>query len=161
MKIRKANLSDLPQLANLFDQYRVFYKKESDFNGAVKFLTERLKKEESILYVAETNDMLTGFVQLYPIFSSTQMKRLWLLNDLYVNATFRGQGIAIKLIDKAKVLAQNTNAAGLMLETASDNHIGNQLYPRTGFKLDTEHNFYSWEVENEFQKGSVRDKKRL
>lgn len=144
MQIRKANLNDLPQLANLFDQYRVFYKKESDLNGAVNFLTERLKKEESIIYVAEENEMLVGFVQLYPIFSSTQMKRLWLLNDLYVNATFRGQGISVKLIDKAKALAKNTNAAGLMLETGKDNDIGNQLYPRTGFELDTDHNFYNW-----------------
>ena len=146
MQIRKATLKDLTQLAELFDQYRVFYEKESDLQGAKDFLTQRLKKEESIIFVAEEANVLKGFVQLYPLFSSTRMKRLWLLNDLYVNATYRRQGVSVKLIDKAKELAHETKAVGLMLETAKTNAIGNKLYPRTGFELDTDHNYYSWDA---------------
>ncbi len=146
MQIRKATLKDLNQLAELFDQYRVFYEKESDIKGAKDFLTPRLEKEESIIFVAEEETLLKGFVQLYPLFSSTRMKRLWLLNDLYVNAAYRGQGISVKLIDKAKELAHETKAAGLMLETAKNNLIGNKLYPRTGFELDADHNYYSWDA---------------
>lgn len=146
MDIRKANSKDLDLVAELFDQYRVFYEKESDLEGAKKFLKERLEKEESVIFVAEEGNILTGFVQLYPLFSSTRMKRLWLLNDLFVHPNFRGQGISVKLIDQAKKLATSTNAAGLMLETAKTNHIGNQLYPRTGFELDEDHNFYNWDV---------------
>ena len=146
MQIRKATLKDLTQLAELFDQYRVFYEKESDLQGAKDFLTQRLEKEESIIFVAEEANVLKGFVQLYPLFSSTRMKRLWLLNDLYVNATYRGQGVSVKLIDKAKELAHETKAVGLMLETAKTNAIGNKLYPRTGFELDTDHNYYSWDA---------------
>ena len=37
---RKATLEDLPQLSNLFDQYRTWYHKESDIEGAENFLTE-------------------------------------------------------------------------------------------------------------------------
>lgn len=143
-KIRKASLKDIQQLAELFDQYRVFYEKESDVETAVNFLSQRLKNEESVIFVAEEGNTLKGFVQLYPIFSSTQMKRLWLLNDLFVHTEARGQGISVQLIEKAKELAIQTNAAGLMLETAKTNDIGNQLYPRTGFELDTEHHFYNW-----------------
>ena len=146
MQIRKATLKDLNQLAELFDQYRVFYEKESDIKGAIDFLTQRLEKEESIIFVAAAGKVLKGFVQLYPLFSSTRMKRLWLLNDLYVNANYRGQGISVKLIDKAKDLARETKAAGLMLETAKDNVVGNKLYPRTGFELDADHNYYSWDT---------------
>lgn len=146
MQIRKATLKDLNQLAELFDEYRVFYEKESDIQGAIDFLTQRLEKEESVIFVVAEAAVLKGFVQLYPLFSSTRMKRLWLLNDLYVNATYRGQGISVKLIDKAKALARETNAAGLMLETAKANVVGNKLYPRTGFELDADHNYYSWDT---------------
>lgn len=146
MDIRRATLKDLNLLSDLFDQYRVFYEKESDLDGAKNFLTERLEGNESVIFVAEEGTVLTGFVQLYPLFSSTRMKRLWLLNDLFVNPNFRGNGISVKLIDQAKALAIATNAAGLMLETAKTNAIGNKLYPRTDFELDEDHNFYSWDV---------------
>jgi hypothetical protein len=34
----------------------------------------------------------------------------------------------------------------MMLETAKSNKEGNQLYPKTGFELDSDHNFYEWTV---------------
>jgi ribosomal protein S18 acetylase RimI-like enzyme len=144
--IRKATISDIAQLANLFDQYRVFYKFKSDLQGAKEFLTERLQNGDSTIIVDEREgNILSGFTQLYPLFSSTRMKKLWLLNDLYVSPEFRGKGISVSLINKAKELARETAAAGLMLETAKTNQIGNKLYPKTGFQLDSEHNVYSWD----------------
>lgn len=147
IKIRKVETSDLNKLISLFDKYRVFYKKESDIKGAELFVSERLKQLDSIFFVAENSENeLTGFVHLYPLFSSTRMKRLWLLNDLYVEESQRGKGISVKLIDAAKKLCIETDACGLMLETAKSNTIGNSLYPRAGFELDDEHNYYSWDV---------------
>ena len=61
-------------------------------NGAGKFSKERLKNQDSEFFVAEENGILTGFTQLYPLFSSTRMKRYWLLNDLFVNENHRGKG---------------------------------------------------------------------
>jgi ribosomal protein S18 acetylase RimI-like enzyme len=75
------------------------------------------------------------------------MKRLWLLNDLFVDSPYRGLGISKILIDKAKDLAIRSGAAGLSLETAKSNLIGNNLYPSVGFRLEDEVNFYFWEVE--------------
>ena len=146
---RKATLEDLDQLAVLFDDYRVFYEKKSDLNGARQFLSDRMRNGESEIFVSETvsetdEAVLTGFVQLYPIFSSTGMQRLWLLNDLFVAENYRGKGISVELINRAKKLSEQTNAAGLLLETAKTNLVGNSLYPKAGFALDTEHNYYSW-----------------
>lgn len=146
MMIRKATQSDLTQLSKLFDAYRVFYQKESDVIAAEQFLKDRLQNNESVIFVAEENNSLLGFVQLYPIFSSTRMKRLWLLNDLYVDEKGRGRGIYVQLIDACKQHCIETNACGLILETAKTNTIGNQLYPRAGFSLDNEHHYYSWDV---------------
>ncbi|MCX2745560.1 GNAT family N-acetyltransferase [Mangrovivirga sp. M17] len=146
MKIRPADINDLKPLSILFDSYRVFYKKTSNLADAEHFLKERLNNKDSKIYVAEAlSNNLVGFVQLYPLFSSTNMKRLWLLNDLFVSPKYRGQGISISLIDRAKQLAEDTESAGIMLETEKSNLIGNKLYPKADFKLDTEHNYYSWE----------------
>lgn len=143
--IREATFRDLKSVARLFDQYRVFYQKESDIQKAEKFLSERLKLNDSEIFVAETDNYnLVGFVQLYPLFSSTRMQRLWLLNDLFVTKEYRGKGISKKLIETSKELCNQTNACGLILETAKTNNIGNELYPKVGFSLDKEHNYYSW-----------------
>ena len=73
------------------------------------------------------------------------MKKLWLLNDLYVEENYRGKGYSVALINKAKELCKETKACGLILETSKENTVGNKLYPKTGFSLDTEHNYYSWD----------------
>lgn len=142
--ISTATIDDLEQLASLFDAYRVFYRKTSDLEAAKQFLGERIRRSESVIYIAYEDKKAVGFTQLYPLFSSTRMRRTWLLNDLYVDGAFRGRGISKMLIDAAKDLARNTQAAGVSLETEKSNNIGNQLYPSTGFELDEEHNYYFW-----------------
>ena len=147
MNYRKATINDLNQLTELFNSYRVFYRKEADFNGAKAFIAERIENNESVIFVAENETKeLTGFVQLYPLFSSTRMKKLWLLNDLFVNPNFRSKGISINLIEKAKELVKETNACGMFLETEKINDIGNNLYPKTGFILNKGSNFYEWSI---------------
>jgi GNAT superfamily N-acetyltransferase len=147
MTTRKVTISDIDEVVALFDLYRVFYQKESNLAEARAFLLERLVANESQIFVVENDQKeLMGFVQLYPLFSSTRMKRLWLLNDLYVKDNFRGKGVSIALINVAKEFCAETNACGLILETAKSNEIGNNLYPKTGFELDLEHNYYSWDV---------------
>lgn len=145
MTIRKATLNDLEQLADLFDQYRVFYRKDPNPNGCRKFLSERISNNESEIFLAANSEhKAVGFVQLYPLFSSTRMKRLWLLNDLYVIPESRNLGVGKMLIDRAKELAAETGACGLSLETEKSNETGNRLYPEMGFQLDMDHNYYYW-----------------
>ncbi|HEY5825289.1 MAG TPA: GNAT family N-acetyltransferase [Cyclobacteriaceae bacterium] len=146
IEIRNATTDNLSDLAGLFNAYRIFYKKESDIEGAKLFLKERIVRNESIIFISFSDDVITGFTQLYPLFSSTRMKKFWLLNDLFVDEKFRGQGISVALIDRAKELCRESDACGFMLETAKTNAIGNQLYQKTGLELDVEHNVYNWEV---------------
>mgnify|MGYP002663043242 FL=1 len=144
---RKATIEDLSQLAQLFDEYRRFYLKTSDVAGAQQFLSERLQNNDSEIFVVEEDGKLGGFVQLYPLFSSTRMKRYWLLNDLYVNSNSRGKGYSKVLIEEAKVLCRTSDSCGMYLETGKENMIGNQLYPSVGFKKYDEVNFYEWEID--------------
>ena len=145
--VRKATLSDLDSLALLFDKYRIFYGKPTDIKGATAFLKERFENKDSEIYVSVNEGTLTGFVQLYPLLSSTRMKKLWLLNDLFVDQQYRGKGFSKALIEESKKLCRATNACALMLETAKTNVIGNSLYPSTGFVLEEHSNFYEWACE--------------
>lgn len=144
MNIIQVDISQIDQLVDLFDAYRVWYRKASDKKTAKHFLLQRIKNGESIVYACENEEgNLVGFTQLYPIFSSVRMKRMWLLNDLFIDPDFRGKGISKMLINHAKELCKKTNACGILLETEASNDIGNKLYPATGFELE-ENNFYFW-----------------
>jgi ribosomal protein S18 acetylase RimI-like enzyme len=142
--IRKASISDLIPLSKLFDLYRQFYGKPSDIQAGKEFLEERLKKNESEIFISLSDSKIVGFIQLYPLFSSTRMKRLWLLNDLFVHPEARGKGFSFLLIEAAKQLCIETNACQLTLETSKQNTIGNNLYPKSGFEIDLENNYYAW-----------------
>ena len=144
MNIREARKSDLDQLSILFDAYRMFYGKESNIDISKNFLESRLSNKDSEIFICEFNNILIGFVQLYPLFSSTRVSKYWLLNDLFVDSKYRGKGYSKLLIEKAKELVKDSNACGMMLETEKSNKIGNNLYPKTGFEKNDSSNFYEW-----------------
>jgi ribosomal protein S18 acetylase RimI-like enzyme len=138
MHIRNATITDLDALADLFDQYRIFYQQASDKKSAVSFLRNRMEKEESVILVAEENNQLAGFTQLYPVFSSVSMQRAWLLNDLYVSKNYRNKGIATSLLDTAKAFAKETSSKWLLLQTANDNTTAQRVYEKNGWRKETD-----------------------
>lgn len=144
IEIIQASLENLDELSRLFQNYRIFYKKEPDAEGEKAFLKERITNKESVIYLAKSDDKFIGFVQLFPMFSSTRITRLWLLNDLYVDKEFRKSGAASLLIERSKQLARETNYAGLMLQTAKDNTTAQSVYDRTDFVRDDDFYTYYW-----------------
>jgi ribosomal protein S18 acetylase RimI-like enzyme len=138
MIIRRAKKKDIDDLSVLFDKYRIFYKQPSDVGNARAFLKKRMKRKESVIFVAEERDELIGFTQLFPIFSSVSMKRTWLLNDLYVNERSRGMGAATKLLDAAKRFGAETNSKWLLLQTAADNFTAQKVYEKNGWIKETD-----------------------
>ena len=132
--IKKATIEDVKLVAPLFDAYRIFYKQPSDEKAAAVFLQERLTNNESVVFIAFTSGIVSGFCQLYPIFSSVGLQRTWLLNDLYVHENARGQGVAAALLQQAKEFGIVTNARWLLLETAADNFTAQSVYEKNGWK---------------------------
>jgi ribosomal protein S18 acetylase RimI-like enzyme len=133
LRIETVTLEHLEILVPLFDAYRVFYEQPSDLGRAKTFLLERIQNCESVIYLAFEGEKQLGFTQLYPSFSSTNTQRLWILNDLYVIPEARGLRVGEHLIQRAMQLARDTNAKGVMLETAHTNKSGQKLYERMGF----------------------------
>ena len=148
--IRKATLKDLDQLAPLFDKYRVYLKQKSDLPKVREYLKERITKNDSVIFLsfAVLNDskkeVLMGFAQMYPAFSSLHLSRVWSLSDIFVELRFRRQNVGANLIEKCQELSKDTKSCGITLETDKTNVIGNRMYPQSGFILDQEHNIYYW-----------------
>ncbi|MGG4095027.1 GNAT family N-acetyltransferase [Paenibacillus lautus] len=144
--IYQAELKDLDKAAALFNQYRQFYKREDDLNGAEEYIRERLTRGDSVMYLADYNSgetlITAGFLQLYPSFSSLSMTSLWILNDLYVDSEYRGLGIGRKLLDQAKAHALQTGAKGLTLSTQLHNVTAQHLYESSGYVQDEEFAYY-------------------
>lgn len=142
MNIHQATINDLDSLTELFDFYRLFYKQESDLNGARAFLEERLIKKESVIFITYDDGEPVGFTQLFPSFSSVSMQKSWVLNDLYVKETARRKGVATELINKAIGLAEETKAKGILLETGKENVKAQKLYETIGFTKDSNYYYY-------------------
>jgi GNAT superfamily N-acetyltransferase len=146
-RIVRAEAAHLAVLAPLFDGYRQFYGQPTDLSGARAFLAARLQRDESVVFLAlDEAGAGAGFTQLYPFFSSVRMRRLWVLNDLFVVPSARRYGVAQALMERARQWAVETGAAGLQLETAHDNHPAQALYDRLGWVREDGYHHYTLPV---------------
>jgi ribosomal protein S18 acetylase RimI-like enzyme len=143
MEIFRANIEHLQDVSELFNQYRVFYKQSSDIEAAKVFLRERFQKHDSIIFVARDNELIVGFTQLYPSFSSVSMKRAWILNDLFVDEAFRKKGVAKLLMGAAENFARETKSIRIVLSTQISNMAAQSLYESLGYIKDKDFCHYA------------------
>lgn len=126
-QITKVTSSDLPELHVLVEKYRAFYKQvESEKTSS--FLEQRIASNEAVAFIARVDGNAIGFTLLYPTFSTVSLSSIWLLNDLYVDESARGQGIATELMEVAESAAQQAGATRVFLRTANDNLPAQALY---------------------------------
>ncbi|AIL59856.1 GNAT family N-acetyltransferase [Pseudomonas alkylphenolica] len=145
MRIIKATLEHLDLLAPLFVKYREFYGQLPYPDSSRSFLEKRLERGESIIYLALADDddnKLMGFCQLYPSFSSLSLKRVWILNDIYVAEDSRRMLVADHLMREAKKMAKATNAVRLRVSTSNNNEVAMKTYESMGFREDNEFKSY-------------------
>lgn len=142
MFIKQAGLEDLNDLSVLFAQYRFFYGQPFEPDASRQFLEERIKNNKSVVFVAVVNNEFAGFTQLYPSFSSVGMKRIWILNDLFVAKAYRQKGIAQALINGVIEYSKETDRSKVVLSTAYSNFNAQHLYEKIGFVREE---FYNYE----------------
>jgi ribosomal protein S18 acetylase RimI-like enzyme len=136
VSVRQAVLDDLPALADLFDQYRVFQGQRSDAVAARAFLAERFNHGESVLFIAIDSGSPAGLAQLYPSFSSVSLSRVFVLNDLYVAESARRRGIASRLLTAVEAYAWAFGSARITLNVAKENTSAQAFYIAKGWKPD-------------------------
>jgi ribosomal protein S18 acetylase RimI-like enzyme len=146
VQVTYATSEHISALANLFDQYRIFYGQKTDIQQAKIFLKSRFNKKDSVIIVAHKDSYMVGFTQLYPSFSSVGMKPIWVLNDLYVTPDSRGQNVAKKLISAAVNHAKETDAIRVDLATQVSNSIAQNLYESMGYTKNESFYHYSFSI---------------
>jgi len=146
LQIIKCNSGHCDELSVLFNDYRIFYGQNSDMESARGFINERLTKNDSAIFAASEDNIMCGFVQLYPSFSSVAMKRTYYLNDLFVNVSFRRNGIAKALIEKSIKFAKENSAARITLCTQMENDAAKNLYIKSGFTKNTSYDYFNFTI---------------
>ena len=126
-EISRATVSDLAELHVLVEKYRAFYKQPEN-EKTLSYLEQRLKNDQAVVFIARFDGEAVGFTLLYPTFSTVSLSDIWLLNDLYVDESARGKGIANQLMDVAEVAAKEAGATRVFLRTANDNLPAQALY---------------------------------
>lgn len=136
--IRQATVAEIDDLVPLFDGYRQFYRQVSEPERIRRFLVDRFKNNQSIIFIAWAEDSAVGFVQLYPSFSSAALARIYVLNDLFVAQGSRRAGAGAALLQAAVEYGRRVGALRLVLSTELTNTTARSLYEKLGWKRNTE-----------------------
>lgn len=141
--IRKAKMSDIPQLAEIYKQLHTihcnlrsdYYKMpEDDF--FVTDLEDVLKNEEMIVIVSECNSEITGYAVIFYIDMDGSVNlpfRKCFIEQFAVNENFRRKGIGTKLINYIKKLAAENNCQSVELGVWCENYNAVEFYSEMGF----------------------------
>ena len=117
------------------DEYRVFYGRMSNFEESQKYASQLLNNDSVFFLLAiSADEKPIGFCTLFQSFSSVQAKKIFILNDLYVQNDHRRFGYGSQLLDAAIALAKKHKINFLKLETAKDNVAAQSVYEKHGWK---------------------------
>ena len=137
--VRQAVLADLEPLTALFDAYRRFQGRPGDLSAARDFLRSRFDHGESIVFIARVGDVPAGFAQLYPSFSSVALRRVYILNDLFVDESARRRHVASRLLEAVEAHAWSFGASRITLNVARTNTDAQSLYDARGWTRDDQY----------------------
>ncbi len=146
LKLTDKNSKKLDEVANLFDQYRIFYNQESNYDAAKNFLLDRIKNKDSEIFFASEDEKILGFTQLYHSFSSVGLRKIIILNDLYVANEARSRGVAKALIKKVKDFCLENKITKITLSTQKNNKLAQNLYEAQGFINNDNFLTYNFEI---------------
>lgn len=149
LNIRQATIHDLPKIVPIFHSYREYFKQQRDPIKVESFLFEKFEHLESVILIAEQQSEVIGFAQLYPIFSSLTLQRVWLLNDFYIAEEFRNCGVGKQLFAKVKEFAMLTKSKGIELSVEHTNKKAWEFWERQGFNIDEEFRYYFYKLTTE------------
>jgi GNAT superfamily N-acetyltransferase len=139
-KVTPFTAGDLGALVPLFDAYRIFYRQPSDPALARDYLAKRLGAGEYVGFLArDAAGKAIGFALMSQTFSSVGLKRIWLLNDIFVDPQVRKSGAGAALMKAVEDFARTTGAGRLDLFTARTNATAQSVYKRAGWTEDADY----------------------
>ena len=144
IEYRQAIENDISKIVELWKEFIDFHKVRDPFfsrskegpENFGKFVAENVRKDDAIVYVAETNGEVIGYIlatiQNYPpVFES---KRYGLINDLAVLSAYRRMGIGQHLFEMAKDWLVKIDMRRIEIEVAIANEVSTSFWGKMDFK---------------------------
>jgi len=144
--IRLAEPRDLPALGRLgaqlvrghhaLDRDRFMAPGPDIEDGYAWFLGTQLGQKGVVIYVAELGEAVVGYVYagMEPQSWKELREEAGFIHDLLIEESFRGRGIATRLLETASAWLEQHGAARVMLWTAEKNPDAQRLFQRAGFR---------------------------
>ena len=142
MDIRKAKIQDYDQIVKL---YKELYNAEKKFDvnlsqtynlsskQEVK-IKNRIKSRKQLFLVAIDQEKIVGLIDGYILDNDNHIEKVGYLDHLCVDKSYRGLGIANKLIDSFAEKMKSKNVSYLKLNAFEANIPAINLYKKLGFK---------------------------
>jgi GNAT superfamily N-acetyltransferase len=144
--IRRATSADLPALGRLgallmrahhdFDRERFMAPGDNPDEGYAWFLGHQLREETAVVFVAERQGDLIGYVYagLEPLSWKELRDACGFVHDVVVEERGRRHGVATALITAASQWLREHGAPRVVLWTAERNEGAQKLFTRLGFR---------------------------
>jgi ribosomal protein S18 acetylase RimI-like enzyme len=130
-----ADLSHLDDLQGLVAEFRDLLQRGRPYDPALRQNLQRLfaKGEAEFLLAVDDTGRAVGYVQQRYRYSLWYGDMEATLEDLFVSAATRRQGVATHLLRFAIERAKDRGCQTIKLDTNESNHDAIRLYQRTGF----------------------------
>jgi GNAT superfamily N-acetyltransferase len=134
VEIAPISAEEFEELLPLIAAYQRFYEVEEidEERNRAFFRRFLAPSDDGLLLGARREGRLVGYACLYWHFSSLEAVETVLMNDLFVVADCRGDGIGRALIEASAEVARERGAPYLEWATAPDNETAQRLYDATG-----------------------------
>jgi len=144
--IRRAEQSDLTTVGKLgvslvqahfaFDPQRFIEPGPRAVTGYAAFLRAQLREETAVIFVAEHDGAIAGYVyaELEPHNWKELRAACGFIHDVVVDPAHQGSGIGTALIEAASDWLRDQGAPRIILWTAEQNTDAQRLFSRLGFR---------------------------
>lgn len=133
--IEAATREDLPQMAQLLS---ALFAIEADFgidyDKQLSGITKLFAHEGTNLLVARHDAKVVGMLTMQRLISSAEGDFIGQIEDLVVEESYRKMGVASRLINKMRFLAQEYGYKRIQLVADLDNDNAHRFYSRRGFR---------------------------
>lgn len=128
--IEAVSKNNLSELLPLIRSYQEFYQATdiSDNKNESFFSQFGISSPFGCQFAFREAGKIVAFATVYFSFSSTRAEKIAILNDLFTQANYRGQGIGKQLIEHCRSFAGKNGASRLQWLTAADNAPAQKLY---------------------------------
>lgn len=132
--IEKVTSQNIEEVLPLIKEYQIYYGvEEVDEKKNQEFFSQFIGSHENgILHLYRVAHNAIGFTSIYKGFSSTRLKAVAILNDLYIKPSLRGNGYGKELVNNALNTAKLMGFSRLQWLTAEDNETAQKLYNALG-----------------------------